>query len=138
MPKFVLVLTLTGVVCAQVITPNTGRRSRPQQPQTRISDLETPVATFQGTLRSVSKSEIVLGMREDQSIVFHISHKTKFLKDAKPIKPSAIPPGASLTVDGKRDLKGNVEAVTVTVDPAKKPAEPAPAPASAGSTPPPQ
>jgi hypothetical protein len=137
MPKFVLVLTLTSVVCAQVVTPSTGRRSR-AQPQTRISDLETPVATFQGTLKSVSKSEIVLGMPEDQSIVFHISHKTKFLRDAKPIKPSAIPAGASLTVDGKRDLKGNVEAVTVTVDPAKKPAVPAPAPASAGSTPPPQ
>jgi hypothetical protein len=81
-----------------------------------VSDLETPVATFHGTVRTINKKEIVVDMPEDQSIAFHISHKTKFLKDAKPVKPASIGAGAPVTVDGKRDLLGNVEAVTVTLD----------------------
>jgi hypothetical protein len=83
--------------------------------------METPVATFHGTLRSLNKKEIVLDLPEDQSVAFHISHKTKFVQEAKAIKPSAIVAGAAVTVDGKRDMKGNVEAVTVTVDSNKKP-----------------
>ena len=73
-------------------------------------------------MKSVTKKEIVVDMPEEQSIAFHISHKTKFVKDAKPIKPTAIEAGAPVTVDGKRDMRGNVEAVTVTLDPIKKPA----------------
>ena len=64
----------------------------------------------------MSKKDVILEVGEDQSISFHISGKTKFLKEGKPIKPAAIAPGASLTIDGKRDLLGNVDAVTVTVD----------------------
>src|SRR5215467_11412745 len=114
----IIVLAVAALVCAQ--TPNPGRRGRQTQPQARVSDLETPVATFHGTLKSINKKEVVLALAEDQTIAFHVSHKTKFLKDGKAIKPSAIPADAPLTVDGKRDLLGNVEAVTVTVDAAKK------------------
>jgi hypothetical protein len=81
--------------------------------------LETPVATFHGKLKSLSKKEIVLELGEDQSIAFHVSGKTRFLKNGKPIKPAAIAAGAALTIDGRRDLLGNVDAVTVTVDPAQ-------------------
>ena len=120
---------LIPLLCAQ--TPSTGRQSKQgrtrQQPQNRGSDLETPAATFHGAVRSISKKEIVLEMPENQSIAFHISHKTKFLKDAKPIKPAAIAVGTVVTVDGKRDLLGNVEAVSVTVD-TKPPAKPEAAP----------
>jgi hypothetical protein len=106
-------------------TPSTGQRTRQprnrQQPQNKVSDLETPVATFQGSVRSISKKEIVVDMPEDQSIAFHISHKTKFVKDAKPVKPATIVAGMKVMVDGKRDLLGNVEAVTVTLDPKPQP-----------------
>jgi hypothetical protein len=88
-------------------------------PQNKVSELETPVATFHGKLASVSKKDLVLDVGEDQSISFHVSGKTKFLKAGKPIKPAAIAPGSSVTIDGKRDLLGNVDAVTVTVDSAK-------------------
>lgn len=141
MRQSILAIAFLAVVCAQVpmnYPTNTGRRGRTQQRQTGISPMETPVATFHGTLKSVSKKEVVLAMPEDQSIVFHFTGKTKFLKDGKPIKPSAIPTDAPLTVDGKRDLKGNVEAITVTVDSGKKPAEPAAEPVSSGSAAPPR
>lgn len=110
-----------------------GKRSRPQQ---HVSPLETPVATFHGTLTSASKKEVILALPNDQSITFHVSHKTKFLKDSKPVKPEALPAGAAVTIEGKRDLLGNVEAVSVTLDsPAKTP--PANAPEQGGAAAPP-
>src|ERR1041384_4626349 len=125
MRKCVLAAVLVPILCAQL--PPTARQTRQtrqrQQPQNKTSDLETPAATFHGTVRSISKKEIVLDLPEDQSVAFHISHKTKFLKDAKAIKTAAIAAGAPVTIDGKRDLLGNVEAVTVTVD-TKPPAKP--------------
>jgi len=108
---------LISVLFAQ--PPSAGRQGRQgkarQQAQNKVSDLETPVATFQGTVRSISKKEIVLDLAEEQSIAFHISRKTKFVKDSKSIKPTAIGAGAPVTVEGKRDLLGNVEAVSVTL-----------------------
>jgi len=76
-------------------------------------------------VKSISKKEIVLAMPEDQSVAFHISHKTKFVKDSKPIKPAAVGAGATVMVEGKRDALGNTDAVTVTLDP-KPAAKPAP------------
>jgi hypothetical protein len=142
MGKYLLACALVSLLGAQ--TPVPGQQSRQTrqgrrgQPQTGISDLETPVATFHGTLRSINKKEVVLDMPEDQTIAFHISHKTKFVRDAKAIKPSAIPAGAPVTVDGKRDLLGNVEAVTVTVDSSKKPPEGSKPPEPATSAAPPR
>jgi hypothetical protein len=122
--KCLLASALVSLLCAQTPTPGRQcRQGKRQQPQNKVSELETPVATFHGTLRSINKKEFVLDLPEDQSIAFHISHKTKFVKEAKAIKPSAIAAGAPVTVEGKRDLLGNVEAVTVTVDSSKKPLE---------------
>ncbi len=122
MRKLLFIVAIAAALGAQ--TPQTGRGGKKGQPQNKVSPLETPVATFHGTLRSLSKKEVVLEVGEEQSIAFHISSKTKFFRDAKPIKPAAIAQGASVTVEGKRDLLGNVDAVTVTVDtkPAPKPA----------------
>ena len=98
--KCVLALMMAGSVCAQ---------------------LETPVATFHGTLKSLSRKELVLEMPGDQTITFNISHKTKFLKAGKPVKPGQIPEGTPLSVDGKRDILGNTEAVAVRVEASAKP-----------------
>ena len=83
--------------------------------------LETPVATFHGTLKSLSRKELVLLLPGDQEVTFYISHKTKFSQNNKPVKPAGIPDGASLSVDGKRDILGNTEAVAVRVETSAKP-----------------
>jgi hypothetical protein len=127
-----LILSFVALLCAPAWAQS--RRGRTRSPQTGISDLETPVATFQGKVRSISKKEIVLDMPEDQSIAFHISHKTKFVKDDKPIKAAAISAGATVMVEGKRDALGNTDAVSVTLDP--KPPKPAPAPNPTAPPPP--
>jgi hypothetical protein len=134
MRKCLLALALASLLSGQTQPPGRQSRQSKKQPQNKISDLETPVATFQGTLRSIGKKEIVLDLPEDQSIAFHVSHKTKFVKDAKAIKPSTIAAGTPLTVEGKRDLLGNVEAVTVTVDSNKKPPQGAKPPEPSSSS----
>lgn len=116
MCKCLLILLLGAAVWAQAPPAAQRRGKQTQRTANKVSELETPVATFHGTLKSVTKKEIILELPEEQSIAFHISHKTKFLQDSKPIKPAAIKVGAPLTLEGKRDLLGNVEAVTVTVD----------------------
>jgi hypothetical protein len=111
----VLLLIAAWPLCTEAPAQmRTSRRGAGQQ--TGISPLETPAATFHGTLKSVSKKELVLALPEEHEVAFYISHKTKFLKDEKPIKPSEIPAGAPLSVDGKRDVRGNTEAVTVRVE----------------------
>src|SRR5579863_1967544 len=99
MRKCVLAILVLSMVCMAQTT--TGRRRSTKQ--AGISPLETPAATFHGTLTSVTKKELVLGVGEDQAITFYISHKTKFLKVSKAIKPTEIASGALLTIDGKRD-----------------------------------
>jgi len=137
MRKCLLALVLASLLGGQTQSPGRQSRQSKKQPQNKISDLETPVATFQGKLRSISKKEIVLDLPEDQSIAFHISHKTKFVKETKAIKPSTIAEGTPLTVEGKRDLLGNVEAVTVSVDSNKKPPQDAKPPEPRSSAAPP-
>src|SRR5579871_4702401 len=107
MRKCILAILVLSAVCTAQMT--TGRRR--QTRQTGISPLETPAATFHGTLTSVNKKQLVLGIGEDQAITFYVSHKTKFLKDSKPIKPAEIASGTLLAVDGKRDAMGNTEAI---------------------------
>jgi hypothetical protein len=94
-----------------------GRRSKQERkPQSKISELETPLATFRGTVKSIDKKEIVLELAEEkQEVAFHRSRKTKFLKDAKEVKPSDIPPGTPVAIEAKRDLLGNIDAVSVIV-----------------------
>ena|SRR5690349_5716477 len=115
------------LACIALLTVSTQAKAQVRQPATRraggrqsgISPLETPAATFHGTLKSISKKELILALPDDHEVVFYLSHKTKFLKDQKPIKPSAIPADARLSVDGKRDIRGNTEAVSVTVESSK-------------------
>ena len=115
--KCVLALSMVSALSAQA-PPQTRMPTtrRGGSRQSGISPLETPVATFHGALKSLSKKELVLALPEQNEIAFYISHKTKFLKNEKPVKPSQIPAGTPLSVDGKRDVLGNTEAVTVRVE----------------------
>ena len=106
-------MVIPGAVGAQ--QPRGRRQERKQQ--TRISDLETPVATFRGTLKSIDKKDVILTLTEkDQEVTFHRSRKTKFLKDGKEIKPATITPGTTVSVEAKRDALGNIDAVNVIVE----------------------
>ncbi len=116
MARAILVFGLLVALCASAPAQKHGKSGT--QKQVKIPEFETPVATFQGTLRSADKKEIVLALPDDKEITFHCSRKTKFLRESKKIKPSDIPVGTEVSVEARRDVFGDVEAVSVTV-PAK-------------------
>lgn len=117
--RSICVFGLLLAVCVSAPAQRRGRSSGGKS-QVKIPEFETPIATFRGTLRSVDKKEIVIALPEDQEVTFHCSRKTRFLKDSKKIKPSDIQAGTEVSVEARRDLFGDVEAVTVTVPPPEK------------------
>jgi len=80
---------------------------------------------FHGKLKEMGKKEIVIETEENQIVTIRRSSKTKFLKDSKPIKPSAIDLETLITIEAAEDADLSLLATDVTVDPpAKKEAEP--------------
>jgi hypothetical protein len=80
--------------------------------------------TFHGTLKQISNKEIVIRNEEDQDVVIRRSRKTKFLKDDKEIKASAVPANALVTVEAAEDIDLKPIAVSLSVDPPPKPERP--------------
>jgi hypothetical protein len=80
---------------------------------------------FHGKLKELSKKEIVIETEESQIVTIRRSGKTKFLKDSKPIKPSAIDLETPITIEAAEDTDLSLLATNVTVDPPpkKEPAE---------------
>jgi len=91
-----------------------------------VPGMDLPAATFQGNLRAVTKKDLTIDVKDasDQSLTFRISHKTKFIKDGKEIKRSALEVGTLVAVDATRDPDQKFSALNVIVNPPKpKPAE---------------
>jgi hypothetical protein len=110
-----LILALSCALSAQ-----TRRRVIPTtKPTDSVGNM---VVTFHGKLTEMSKKDLTIATEDQPAFVIGRSHKTKFLKDGKAIKPEEIPVGAALTVDVTKDPDLNPLAVAVTVDsPAAKP-----------------
>ena len=71
--------------------------------------------TFHGTVKQLTKKELVIANAEDQDVVIRVSRKTKYLKDGKEIKPAAIESGMLVTVDASEDIDAKPIAAVVTV-----------------------
>lgn len=80
-----------------------------------VSGVPTP--TFEGTLKSLSKKEIVIQLQSDQTLTIRRGRKTKFLENEKDVKPENIALGTPLAVDVKEDLDAKPLAVRVVVNP---------------------
>ncbi len=76
-----------------------------------------PAVTFHGKLKDLDNKELVIVSDDEQELTIYRTHKTKFLKDGKNIKPNAIPIGASLTLDVSHAPDLSLLAVNVLVDP---------------------
>ncbi len=79
-----------------------------------------PAVTFHGKLKQITKKEVVIISSEDQEIVLRRTHKTKFLKGNKEIKPSEIREGTAVTLDVSKDADMKPVAVNVFVDQPKR------------------
>jgi hypothetical protein len=101
------VLGLTFSVAGQRRQSRSGQARSTKDPATAV------VVAFTGTLRSVSKKEILIASPEGQEITFHRSKKTEFLKGSKEIKPEEIPEHSEVTVEASKDVTGLLSALRV-------------------------
>jgi len=79
--------------------------------------------TFQGDVKSVSKSELFLTTDSGNGIKFRVNGKTTFYEDDKKINVSAVKVGQHVAVEAKFALDGSYDAINVRLS---KPAPPSP------------
>lgn len=75
---------------------------------------------FHGKLKEMKSKEIVIETEENQIVTIRRSSKTKFLKDSKPIKASAIDLETAITIEASEDTDLSLLATNVIVDPPAK------------------
>jgi hypothetical protein len=68
---------------------------------------------FPGTLKSISRKEILLDVDHEQELVFHRAKKVKFLDGGKESTEKAAPIGDHVVIEGRRALNGDLLAVNV-------------------------
>jgi hypothetical protein len=72
--------------------------------------------TFRGKLKLLSNREIVIENDSKQMVSIRRSHKTKFLMNNQPIRPSDIDLETPVTVDATESASVSLLAVNVRVD----------------------
>jgi hypothetical protein len=79
------------------------------------------VATFSGTLKKLTKKEIVIDLVDSHELMtFRRNKSTKFLNNDVEIKPGAIDFESLVTVDASEDVDLKLMAVRVSVGAPKK------------------
>jgi hypothetical protein len=76
--------------------------------------------TFHGTLKQLTKKEIVIQNADEQDVVIRVSKKTKFWKDGKALKPNDLEPGMIVSIDAAEDIDMKPIAASVTVEVLRK------------------
>ena len=92
----------------------------------KIPGSDIPAGTFQGKLRAITKKDLTIDVADtaDQTLTFHITHKTKFIRNGKQIKPGDVQPGTFVAIDAERDPDQKFSALNVIINPPKpKPAD---------------
>src|SRR5579871_2794081 len=106
-------------------------RTRGGRPTANAGAYGGPAVTFHGKMKQITNKEVVIVSDEDQEVVLRRTHKTKFLKGDKEIKPVEIAEGTALTLDVTKDPDMKPVALNVFVDlPKPKAAGPPPAESS--------
>jgi hypothetical protein len=110
-------LCLSLILCAIGANAQYRRRTTPNSPGDLTGGAyNQPSATMHGTLKKITSKDIVILVEGDQSVDIDRTHKTKFLKDGKEIKPADIAAGSVVTVDVNHDPQLHPLAITLTVD----------------------
>jgi hypothetical protein len=128
-------LCLSLILCAISANAQYRRRTTSNSPGDLTGGAyNQPSATMHGTLKKITSKDIFILVEGDQSVDIDRTHKTKFMKDGKEIKPADIAPGSVVTVDVNHDPQLHPLAVTLTVDSGPIGQEPLPATNGAAST----
>lgn len=114
-------LVMLGSPCllpAQYTRTRRGTNSAP----TGIGGHKGLIITIHGSLKKLTKKELLIQTDGDQIQTIRLSHTTKFMKAGKEIKPYDVDLESMLTLDVTQDVDLKFIAITVTVDVPAKPA----------------
>ena len=118
---------------AFALLANAQMRQRGQSGTSSIAGAyNMPSATMHGTLKKITSKDIIINVEGDQLVTIDRTHKTKFLRDGKEIKPADIAIGSVVTVDVNHDPQLHPLAITLTVDSGPTDQESPPATTGAG------
>ncbi len=106
-----LALGFASGAAAQIRT----RRSD-ANPTASTGGYKAPAATMHGVLHRLTSKEVVIITDGEESVSIVRTHKTKFLRDGKEIKPSEIAMGSIVSVDVGHFPDLSPQAVNVMVD----------------------
>jgi hypothetical protein len=128
MRNIIVVFALLAVVFPAALPGQYTRRVRTGTSTANAGPYAGPAATLHGTLKSLTKKEIIIDVDPDQSLTVRLTKKTRFQKDGQPIKPSDIAIGTTVALDAKQDPDLKLSALLVTIAP---PGAPGTAPGTA-------
>jgi hypothetical protein len=102
---------LLGIVPALVFAQS-GRTRRRGSSGQDISGA-SPEVNIHGSLRSISRKDIVIDTGDDRILTFKRTRKTRFFKGTKEIRTEDFPDNAQVSVEAVRAVNGDLEAVSV-------------------------
>jgi hypothetical protein len=79
------------------------------------------IATFEGILKADNGKFIEVQVESGETMRMYRTRGTKFIKDGKPVKPSAFHEGDKVIVDAERDVRMNLLAVKIEAPKADAP-----------------
>ena len=91
-------------------TGSTGAGSRAG----KVSD--TAIGVFHGTLKELTKKEIVIENESKQIVSIRCSQKTQFLRNNEPIRPTDIDLDTSITIEAIEKRSSSLVALNVSID----------------------
>jgi len=94
------------------------RTSRGPQQRTDVAGaFNLPAVTFNGVVKEITATLIVLDSSETQTVTIYRNHKTRFLMGGRPVDPKKIAVGTRLTLDVAKNPDGSLQAVNVMIAP---------------------
>ena len=111
-------LCASWIVISLLLSPGPllAQRSRSTtktRPTGKIQDIPIPPVTMRGTLKQITKKEILMDAADDQIVTFRRVKKTRFLKGSKQLPESEFHPGAAIVVEANREPDGEFDALNV-------------------------
>ena len=99
-----------------------GRRGRSSAAATHPEAFKGIVVTFHGTLKKITKKEILVESGEDnhELLTFRRNKATKFLDNGAEVKPTAIDLESAVSVDAAEDVDLKLMAISVNASPPQK------------------
>jgi hypothetical protein len=123
MRHIAILAAILGLLLPGGLTAQYSRRRLPSSATATSGPYNGPAVTFNGTLKTLTKKELVVDLdpadadAERQSLTFRFSKKTKFMKGDQAIKPSDLAVGTHISLDATRDGDLKLSAVNVFVAP---------------------